>query len=61
MHKVGVFALAALFAAMSVIACAVPNAAMTSAERECCEKMTRQCGDMEMAKSHLLPVNRYSS
>jgi hypothetical protein len=52
MHKVGVFALAALFAAMPVMACAVPNAAMTSAERECCEKMARQCGDMGMAKSH---------
>jgi hypothetical protein len=52
MHKVGVFALAALFAALPVMACAVPNAAMTPAERECCKKMARQCGDMGMAKSH---------
>ena len=52
MHKVGVFALTALFAALPVMACAVPNAAMTPAERECCKKMARQCGDMGMAKSH---------
>ena len=52
MHKVGVFGLAALFAALPVMACAVPNAAMTPAERECCKKMARQCGDMGMAKSH---------
>ena len=52
MHKVGVFALAALFAAMPVMACALPDAAMTAAERECCKKMARQCGDMGMAKSH---------
>jgi hypothetical protein len=52
MHKIGVFALTALFAALPVMACAVPNAAMTPAERECCKKMARQCGDMGMAKSH---------
>jgi hypothetical protein len=52
MQKIGVFALAALFAAMPVMACALPDAAMTAAERECCKKMVRQCGDMEMAKSH---------
>jgi hypothetical protein len=51
-HKVGVFALATLFAAMPVMACALPDAAMTAAERECCKKMARQCGDMGMAKSH---------
>jgi hypothetical protein len=52
MHKVAVFALATLFAAMPVMACAVPSAEMTPAERECCKKMARQCGDMGMAKSH---------
>jgi hypothetical protein len=52
MNKVGVFVLAALFAALPVMACAVPNAEMTPAERECCKKMARQCGDMGMAKSH---------
>jgi hypothetical protein len=52
MNKVAVFVLAALFAALPVMACAVPNAEMTPAERECCKKMARQCGDMGMAKSH---------
>jgi len=52
MYKIGVFVLAALFAALPVMACAVPNAAMTPAERECCKKMARQCGEMGMAKSH---------
>src|SRR5271156_7211088 len=51
-QKVAIFALAVLFAALPVMACAVPNAAMTPAERECCKKMARQCGDMGMAKSH---------
>ncbi|SRR5258707_15716044 len=52
LRKVGVFGLAVLFAALPVMACAVPNAAMTAAERECCKKMAEQCGDMGMAKSH---------
>jgi cytochrome c556 len=52
MHKVAVFTLAVLFAALPVMACAVTNAVMTSAERECCKKMAQQCGDMGMAKSH---------
>jgi hypothetical protein len=52
MRRVGVFVLAALFAALPVMACTVPNAAMTSAERECCKKMAEQCGDMGMTKSH---------
>lgn len=52
MRRVGVFALAVLFAALPVMACAVPNAAMTAAERECCKKMAEQCGDMGMTKSH---------
>src|SRR5947209_20002878 len=51
-QKVGVFALAVLFATLPVMACVLPNAAMTAAERECCKKMARQCGDMGMAKSH---------
>jgi hypothetical protein len=51
-QKVAVFALAGLFAALPVMACAVPNAAMTAAERECCKKMKGRCGDMGMAKSH---------
>jgi hypothetical protein len=51
-QRVAVFALAVLFAALPVMACVVPNAAMTAAERECCKKMAERCGDMGMAKSH---------
>src|ERR1700740_1230814 len=51
-QKVAIFALAVLFAALPVMACVVPNAAMTAAERECCKKMAGQCGDIGMAKSH---------
>lgn len=50
--KVGVFALALMLAALPVMACVLPGGAMTPAERECCKKMARQCGDMGMAKSH---------
>jgi hypothetical protein len=52
LQKIAVFALAVLFAGLPVMACVVPNAAMTAAERECCKKMAGQCGDMGMAKSH---------
>jgi hypothetical protein len=51
-QKIAVVALAGLFAGLPVMACVVPNAAMTAAERECCKKMAGQCGDMGMAKSH---------
>jgi hypothetical protein len=51
-EKIAVFALAGLFAGLPVMACVVPNAEMTAAERECCKKMAGQCGDMGMAKSH---------
>jgi hypothetical protein len=50
--RLGVFASAVLFAALPVMACAVPNAAMTPAERECCKKMAGRCGDGGMTKSH---------
>jgi hypothetical protein len=50
--RIGVLALTVLFAALPVLACAMPNSAMTAAERECCKKMAGQCGDMGMAKSH---------
>ena len=51
-QKIAVVALAGLFAGLPVMACLVPNAAMTAAERECCKKMAGQCGNMGMAKSH---------
>src|SRR5579859_5613189 len=50
--KVAVFSLAVWFSALPVMACVVPDAEMTAAERECCKKMAERCGDMGMAKSH---------
>jgi hypothetical protein len=35
-----------MLAELPVVACVLPGAEMTSAERECCKKMAEQCGDM---------------
>jgi len=50
--KVGVSALALVLTALPVVACVLPGAEMTAAERECCKRMAEQCGDMGMPKSH---------
>ena len=50
--KVGISALALLLAALPVMACTVPGAVMTAAERDCCKRMANQCGHSGMAKSH---------
>lgn len=50
--KVAISALALLLAAQPVMACAVPGAVMTAAERDCCKRMADQCGRSGMAKSH---------
>jgi hypothetical protein len=50
--KVGVSILAMMLAALPVMACARPGAAMTAAERDCCKRMAEQCGGSGMAKSH---------
>src|SRR5271169_1095551 len=34
------------------MACLVPGAEMTAAERECCKRMSHQCGSMDMPVSH---------
>jgi hypothetical protein len=41
-----------LFAAAPAMACAVPDAQLTAAERACCRMMKAQCGQMEMPASH---------
>jgi len=46
--KVGISALALLFAILPVMACAVPG----GVEQECCKKMAEQCGQAGMAQSH---------
>jgi hypothetical protein len=50
--KAGVSILAMLLAALPVMACARPGAAMTAAEHACCKRMAGQCGHSDMAKSH---------
>lgn len=34
------------------MACAIPSAHLTSAERACCRQMKTQCGNMNMPASH---------
>jgi hypothetical protein len=51
-RKIGVLALVVAFVALPVMACAVPATVMTSAERECCQKMAGHCEEMGMAKDH---------
>jgi hypothetical protein len=50
--KAGVSILAMLLAALPVMACARPGAAMTRAERDCCKRMAEQCGHSGMVRSH---------
>ncbi len=50
--KIGVSTLALLLAALPVMACTVPGAVMTAAERDCCKRMADQCGHSGMAKPH---------
>jgi hypothetical protein len=50
--KAGVSILAMLLAALPVMACARPGAAMTRAERDCCKRTAERCGRSGMAKSH---------
>ena len=48
---VGVLLLGLLFG-YPAMACLVPNAEMTAAERDCCKHMAQQCGSMNMRSSH---------
>jgi hypothetical protein len=50
--KVGVSLLSLLLLATPIMACLVPAAAMTSAERDCCKRMAHQCGNTGMPQSH---------
>ena len=50
--KAGVSILALLLAALPVMACTVPGATMTAAERDCCKRMAEQCHRSGMANSH---------
>jgi len=37
---------------LPAMACLIPGAEMTEAERECCKHMAQQCGSMNMPSSH---------
>jgi hypothetical protein len=44
--------IALLWAITPVMACVLPTATMTPAERECCHHMAEQCGSSMMPASH---------
>ena len=50
--KVGISALALLLAALPVMACTIPGAAMTAAEHDCCKRMAHDCEMSGMKQSH---------
>jgi hypothetical protein len=50
--KVGVSVLSLLLLAMPVMACLIPEAAMSAAERDCCKRMAQECGKAGMPQSH---------
>ena len=50
--KVGASALALVLAALPVMACTIPGAAMTAVERDCCKRMAQECGKTGMKQSH---------
>jgi hypothetical protein len=51
--KVGVSALALLLAALPVMACTIPGAAMTAVERDCCKRMAQECCQTTPVPDHL--------
>ena len=50
--KVVVLTLAASLWATPLVACMLPDALLTDAERECCATMAGQCGGTAMPESH---------
>jgi hypothetical protein len=50
--KVGVSLMSLLLLATPIMACLVPAAAMTAAERDCCKRMAHECGNKGMPQSH---------
>lgn len=50
--KLAVLALIAMILAPAVMACLVPNSALTAEERACCREMADGCGEMDMPSSH---------
>ncbi len=50
--RIGVSLLSLLLLATPIMACLVPAAAMTEAERDCCKRMAHDCGNRGMMESH---------
>lgn len=50
--KFGVVLMVALLFTAPTMACLLPNATLTQAERDCCKHMAEQCGDARMPSSH---------
>src|SRR5579885_3207202 len=44
--------LIAMMFAIPVMACVLPNAALTPEEKACCRQMAGQCGNMGLSSSH---------
>jgi hypothetical protein len=50
--KVAVAVLSLVLLATPIMACVIPAAVMTAAERDCCKRMAQECGKKGMAQSH---------
>jgi len=50
--RIGVSLLSLFLLATPIMACLVPAAAMTEAERDCCKRMAHDCGSSGMMNSH---------
>ncbi len=50
--KIVVSVLSLVLLATPIMACLIPAATMTAAERDCCKRMAHECGNKGMASSH---------
>src|SRR5216684_3974218 len=50
--KAGISMLSLLLLATPIMACLIPAASMTAAERDCCKRMAGECGKARMPQSH---------
>jgi hypothetical protein len=51
-RQLGALVLLLVWSLVPVMACTLPDAQMTPAERACCVQMQRNCGGMDMPASH---------
>jgi hypothetical protein len=51
-RQLGALVLLLVWSLMPAMACTLPDAQMTPAERACCVQMHEQCGGMDMPASH---------